>query len=115
MKIYKGIPESPDYPHVGGVRVIVDGVDTGPLDPRTDLRNHSPTGFAWGYHGSGPAQLALAILADAFEDDELAQRVYQEFKSDMIAPIGPGEWEIALETVKEWARPRVVAAVENVS
>lgn len=38
-------------------------VDNGPLLPlplRTDLCNHSPTGFCWGYHGSGPAQLALA-------------------------------------------------------
>jgi len=28
--------------------------------PRSDLRNHSPNGFEWGYSGSGPAQLALA-------------------------------------------------------
>ena len=25
---------------------------------------HSPTGFAWGYGGSGPADLAMSILAD---------------------------------------------------
>ena len=36
-----------------------------PLDARRDIRNHSPDGFEWGYGGSGPAQLALAILADA--------------------------------------------------
>jgi hypothetical protein len=29
---------------------------------------HSPTGFEWGYDGSGPAQLAIAILIDAFPD-----------------------------------------------
>ena len=34
-----------------------------PLHKRLDLANHSPTGFSWGYGGSGPAQLALAILA----------------------------------------------------
>jgi len=28
----------------------------------TIFRNNSPTGFAWGYNGSGPTQLALAIL-----------------------------------------------------
>lgn len=50
------------------------------LDPRLDLANHSPTGFAWGYAGSGPAQLALAICADATRDDELALAVHQEFK-----------------------------------
>lgn len=34
------------------------------IDPAESLavRNHSPTGFAWGYGGSGPAQLALAVL-----------------------------------------------------
>lgn len=35
-----------------------------PLPLRLDLFNHSPDGFEWGYGGSGPAQLALAILAD---------------------------------------------------
>ena len=46
-----------------GYAVIVT-VDGRPLNPRLDLWNHSPTGFEWGYGGSGPAQLALAILAD---------------------------------------------------
>ena len=31
------------------------------LPLRLDLANHSPTGFSWGYGGSGPAQLALAL------------------------------------------------------
>jgi hypothetical protein len=34
------------------------------VSPRLDLCNHSPTGLSWGYGGSGPAQTALAILAD---------------------------------------------------
>lgn len=65
----------------GGKAVYVDGV---PLDPRNDLRNHSPDGFSWGYGGSGPAQLALAILARHFRSrengDELACEIYQQFK-----------------------------------
>ena len=34
------------------------------LDPEISqkVRNHSPDGFNWGYCGSGPAQLALAIV-----------------------------------------------------
>lgn len=35
-----------------------------PLHAFQEIRNHSPDGFNWGYAGSGPAQLALAILAD---------------------------------------------------
>lgn len=36
------------------------------LPLRLDLANHSPSGFEWGYMGSGPAQLALALLADHY-------------------------------------------------
>ena len=36
-----------------------------PLDPRFDLHKHSPDGFAWDKGDAGPAQLALALLADA--------------------------------------------------
>jgi hypothetical protein len=35
-----------------------------PLPRFEEIANHSPDGFEWGYGGSGPAQLALAILAD---------------------------------------------------
>lgn len=57
------------------------------LDPRQDLRNHSPDGPEWGYAGSGPSQLALAIMADALGDDKRAQGVYQDFKMEKIAQL----------------------------
>lgn len=49
----------------GGSTVVVvdDNGNERDLPPRLDLFNHSPSGFSWGYSGSGPAQLALAILA----------------------------------------------------
>ena len=47
----------------GEVIVTVGGRLLDPF-PSQAVRNHSPTGFAWGYGGSGPAQLALAILID---------------------------------------------------
>ena len=31
--------------------------------------DHSPTGFEWGYGGSGPSQLSLAILIETLSDD----------------------------------------------
>ena len=57
------------------------------LDPRLDLYNHSPTGFEWGYCGSGPAQLALAILAEHLGDDRQAFNLYQRFKWAVIAEL----------------------------
>lgn len=81
-----------------------------PLDPRLDLANHSPTGLAWGYLGSGPAQLALAILCDATGDDELALAYYQLFKADIIAGF-PSEqpFELHEDQIRAWlaAQPRV--------
>lgn len=68
------------------------------LDWRLDLANHSPTGLEWGYGGSGPAQCALAILADALNDDAWAKRLYMEFKS-VIATLPKGGWTMSLETV----------------
>lgn len=38
------------------VQVVVNGRRRA-LRPRNDIRDHSPTGFEWGYGGSGPAQL----------------------------------------------------------
>lgn len=68
------------------------------LNPRFDVRNHSPTGFCWGYHGSGPAQLALAILCDYLGRDE-ALRYYQQFKDAAIATI-PRENNFELTTTE---------------
>ena len=53
-----------------GVLVTVDGQ---PLDPRRDLRDLGAEGFEWGYEGTGPAQLSLAILADLYPAGVLAE------------------------------------------
>ena len=47
--------------------------------------NHSPTGFSWGYGGSGPAQLALAVMMKMLEGNEEYIKDYQKFKFDVIA------------------------------
>lgn len=71
------------------------------LSARTDLVNHSPSGFECGYAGSGPAQLALAILAHHFrtehvlgqkESDERAIRYHQQFKVDVVARLPREGW-----------------------
>jgi hypothetical protein len=79
---------------------------TYPLDPRYDVRNHSPTGFECGYSGSGPAQLALAICLDALGNVAQAEAVYQKFKAKVIAGLPRmAGWELSetevLSTIRE--------------
>ncbi len=74
--------------------------------------NHSPTGFNWGYYGSGPAQLAFAILFRFFRMEwklsiETAERfckvtgLYGQFKSAFIGRFGD-EWEIDGSQIAFW-------------
>jgi hypothetical protein len=88
-----------------GCQVTVDdgaGV-TRPLDPRFDLRSHSPTGYEWGYTGSGPAQLSLALLADALGDVERAQELYQDFKFAVVGRLSGDEWELSQDDIRDAA------------
>jgi hypothetical protein len=80
-------PTDRRYRGVRSLGYVVVTVEPGGemLDPRLDLANHSPDGFEWGYPGSGPAQLALAMCADALADDARALRVYRAFKARVIA------------------------------
>lgn len=49
-----------------------------------EIVNHSPTGIAWGYAGSGPAQCSLAVLMDYLGDEATARMLYQDFKFHSI-------------------------------
>jgi len=68
------------------------------LPLRLDLRSHSPDGFEWGYGGSGPAQLALAILAHEY-DDHTAEYFYQDFKWEVISQLPKDEWALSSEQI----------------
>lgn len=91
MKCYQGRRE--------GYAAIVT-VDGRRLNPRRDLWNHSPSGFEWGYVGSGPAQLALAILADHCGDDEEALNFYQRFKWKIVAGFPYRGWTLTSDEVE---------------
>jgi hypothetical protein len=82
-----------------GFAVIVT-VDGRRLNPRFDLWNHSPTGFEWGYGGSGPAQLALAILADHCQDNERALNFYHRFKWAVVAGLSYSGWTLTTEEIE---------------
>ena len=67
-----------------GTEVFIDGVALTPHRSQA-LKNHSPKGFAWGYNGSGPAQLALAMLLAAGATERQAIDLYQDYQSEVIA------------------------------
>lgn len=83
-KIYRGLSDGD---------VLVNEVPLSPA-PSQAIINHSPDGFAWGYQGSGPAQLGLAILLDYYGDAEKAQNFYQRFKSATVATWPASGWTI---------------------
>jgi hypothetical protein len=96
MKTYRG-----ERFATGCVVTWSDGEQGGPLPLRLDLENKSPTGFEWGYGGSGPAQLALALCAHATGDDERAVRVYQSFKWMIVARLPRERWELTEAVILE--------------
>jgi hypothetical protein len=102
MIVYQGVRN----PETGKLRILrfdSSAETIRPLNPRNDLYNHSPDGFEVGYHGSGPAQTALAILADHLRDDERAVRLHQEFKRAVIAKIDrQADFAIADDDVDGW-------------
>ena len=79
--------------------VLIDDKLLSPLESQK-IVNHSPDGFLWGYGGSGPSQLALAILLKV-TDKETAIKYYQDFKFDVIAKLPQKDFEIELD-VKKW-------------
>ena len=77
--------------NIDGAKVTVDGQ---PLNPRLDIHAFTQRGFEWSYEGDGPLQLALAILADHFEDDDRAKAECAVFMSRVVANFG-NEWEMS--------------------
>jgi hypothetical protein len=80
-----------------------------PLNPRWDLHRHSLDGFNWGYSGSGPAQLALAIVAAVLGDDQLALELYQDYKWHLIAGITVDNWRLPASEVLAWVEDQPTA------
>lgn len=84
------------------------------IAPSQGVYNHS-TEFEWGYGGSGPAQLSLALLLDAIGHTPiegrpspetapvLAERWYQAFKNDYVSQLGD-TWKIDQNEIMHWLR-----------
>ena len=97
------------------------------LNSRSDLHDHSSDGFSWGYPGSGPAQLAIAILSDALpsdivtpstglypterktgqppkftDHDLLVLMLYHRFTYEVISRLNEWSWDMPRSQVLNW-------------
>lgn len=103
-----------------GVKVEMVNVTGGKkaVKPLRHVNYHSPDGFEWGYPGSGPADLALSILAHhlgeywvngaylrrmrAGQKAPLCWQFHQDFKNDVIARFYGSAFEITSMDVHNW-------------
>lgn len=84
----------------GTVMVQPDDRELENHNERDDWPNHSPDGFQVGYNGSGPAQLAFALLADVFDTDT-AWEHYQQFKKEEIATIEADRFKLTEDYIRD--------------
>lgn len=106
---YRGRRHTTGRPYVDVITIGDDGfTDTRPLP---HLMRHSPDGFEWGYGGSGPSDLALAILWHALGREPSAP-LYHAFKFAHVATWPNHGWRIVQDDVlayveslgEEWDR-----------
>jgi hypothetical protein len=130
MKVYFGHRVfTPDNPTWGDPVVAVHDVvtredaiyaaDVKACDcrPLAIVTYHSPDGIEWGYPGSGPADLALSILADYFGETPAqvlaalkslwaprskAGALHQRFKAEFLANEQRDQWQIRADVIDVW-------------
>ena len=103
------------------VHVVEDGPHGRVRKPLRHFIHHSPDGFEWGYGGSGPADLALALAADIIgpEEDQVdlyqgnvgrrAEAVHQELKNWLVVKFPHEGWTIGAAQLRE-----IVKEIEGV-
>ena len=112
QRVYVGV-RTGDGP--GDTAVYVE--QGGRRRPLRHVVHHSPSGLSWGYGGSGPADTALSILADALGERPTRDQLYrgeprcwrwhQPFKWEIVAnfPLYEG-WRLPLAAVEAWIARR---------
>ncbi len=87
--------------------------------PLPQVVHHSPGGFEWGYGGSGPADLALSILALVIGEEQESVKIFegrtcgarawqlhQSFKREVVAGLEHDAWSLSVGQVKQWIADR---------
>lgn len=79
---------------------VVEGVEH-------KMKHHSPSGFEFGYGGSGPADLAYNILLKYVKNMDVINTKYQQFKWDVVAAIPETGGVITVETIRDWVKVNI--------
>ena len=74
-----------------------------PLNMCHHIRRHS-FDFAWGYTGSGPSQLALAICHH--EELDASQVHYMDLKNDIIANFTGEGFTLTSQEIRDWIKTK---------
>jgi hypothetical protein len=82
-----------------------------PLSPAKSMkvRLHADA-FEWGYAGSGPAQLALALLLEEGVSPELAITLHQRLKFYTVVHLKKDEWSITGTQIGDWFKQEMAEA-----
>jgi len=109
--------EAERYAQRGDTTTEVLVADDDGVRPLRHFVRHSPTGFEWGYLGSGCAELARCILLDHYrvepaddpwQPEGLPVR-YQRFKEDVIARLPrSGSWSLTSGEIRRWVQAQVL-------
>jgi hypothetical protein len=90
--------------HAGSRRVFVNGGEIHPEESQKII-NHSPDGFNWGYGGSAPAQLSLAILLEFGVKPDKALQLHHDFKASFIEGLPQGRnFQLPIERVQAYLK-----------
>ncbi|MCB0518854.1 MAG: hypothetical protein KDD27_07945 [Saprospiraceae bacterium] len=96
--------------HDGNAKVWLNGKQ---LNLQASLKycSKSPTGFNWGYGGSGPAQLAHEVCRQLY-GLETANLVFQDFKWRFLVTIEGDTFDLTLE-LEEFNVGHVMPLIET--
>lgn len=98
-KLYRGVRQERE------AVVYVDNVKLD-IEPSRKLRPSDAT-YEWGYLGSGPQQLAIAILLDATGSESTTLAHYTAFKYDFIGPAEFQGFTILESQIHDWLKKQV--------
>ena len=80
--------------------VYFDGIE---LNPRYDIFNLTRDGFDWGYNGTAPMQLSVAMLAQTTSIKN-AKRYKSQFMLEKLVKLPKNRWSITVAEIKIWLK-----------